>query len=309
MQYPFSVFLLFKKKRFFFKTKETKTLVSEYFDKLLIIKALNPILYKTLDLKLNEFFNKYKDVKLQDLNDEQKMLKDDDLINLNVNLFKNIITLPKHYNNFFLVVVDGIYKELYVLNKEKQNLLLYPDKLTSLYYKLRLLKITTDYENDLWLSLNFYLEEQVPSNKLNTIMASSVAELNKIEKELSNKNYSNIKKSSFYKVFELIPPAKFDNEPCNDRPTANPAAPKIATNEEVSIPSFEITVTNKRMRSVQKIRFPIKFERVNSTLRFIINFLAVLVIKLVAQSPTKSIITATTNFGEYSRTNFLTVSK
>ena len=56
-----------------------------------------------------------------------------------------------------------------------------------------------------------------------------------------------------------IPPAKFDNEPCNDRPTANPAAPKIATNEEVSIPSFEITVTNKRMQSVQKIRFPIRF--------------------------------------------------
>lgn len=201
-----STLVMFKSK----KTKETKTLVSEYFDKLLIIKALNPILYKTLDLKLNEFFNKYKDVKFQDLDDEQKMLKDDDLINLNVNLFKNIITLPKHYNNFFLVVLDGIYKELYVLNKEKQNLLLYPDKLTSLYYKLRLLKITTDYENDLWLSLNFYLEEQVPSNKLNTIMAYPVALLNKIEKELSNRNYSNIKKSSFYKVFELIPPAKFE---------------------------------------------------------------------------------------------------
>jgi glycosyltransferase involved in cell wall biosynthesis len=30
------------------------------------------------------------------------------------------------------------------------------------------------------------------------------------EKGLSNKNYSNIKKSSFYKVFELIPPAKFE---------------------------------------------------------------------------------------------------
>ena len=48
-----STLVMFKSK----KTKETKTLVSEYFDKLLIIKALNPILYKTLDLNLSELDN------------------------------------------------------------------------------------------------------------------------------------------------------------------------------------------------------------------------------------------------------------
>ena len=30
-----------------------------------------------------------------------------------------------------------------------------------------------------------------------------------------------------------IPPAKLEREPCNDKPIAKPAAPKIATNEEV----------------------------------------------------------------------------
>ena len=47
------------------------------------------------------------------------------------------------------------------------------------------------------------------------------------------------------------PPAKLDNEPCNDKPTAKPIAPRIATKEEVSIPSLEIKVTKSKKRIVQ----------------------------------------------------------
>jgi hypothetical protein len=73
-----------------------------------------------------------------------------------------------------------------------------------------------------------------------------------------------------------IPPAKLESEPCKDKPIAKPAAPRTATKEDVSIPSLEITVTKSKMRSVQKMRFPIKVESVTSTLRFTIIFYAVL---------------------------------
>ena len=106
-----------------------------------------------------------------------------------------------------------------------------------------------------------------------------------------------------------IPPAKFESEPCNDKPIAKPAAPKIATNDEVSIPSFDITVTKRSILRVQKMRLPINVDNVTSTFRFIMIFLAVLVMKLVAHNPTNRITTATTNFGEYSKINFLMVSK
>ena len=66
--------------------------------------------------------------------------------------------------------------------------------------------------------------------------------------------------------------------------------------------------TKSKTRNVQKIKFPIKLESVNSTLRFIITFFAVLVIKLVAHNPTTRIIMATTNLGEYSKINFFMVS-
>ena len=46
-----------------------------------------------------------------------------------------------------------------------------------------------------------------------------------------------------------IPPAKLDREPCSDKPTAKPAAPKIATKEEDSIPSFEITAIKSIIRN------------------------------------------------------------
>ena len=54
-----------------------------------------------------------------------------------------------------------------------------------------------------------------------------------------------------------IPPAKLERDPCKDKPTANPAAPNMATKEDVSMPNLEITVTNNTIRNVQKITLPI----------------------------------------------------
>ena len=50
-------------------------------------------------------------------------------------------------------------------------------------------------------------------------------------------------------------------------------------------------------------------DNVNSIFRFIMILFAVLVTKLVPQSPNNSRSIATTTFGEYSKTNFLTISK
>ena len=49
---------------------------------------------------------------------------------------------------------------------------------------------------------------------------------------------SNGKVSKGLKGFEInrIPEAKFDNEPCNAKPIARPAAPTMATNEVVLKP-------------------------------------------------------------------------
>ena len=72
---------------------------------------------------------------------------------------------------------------------------------------------------------------------------------------------------------------------------------------------FDITVTKRSILRVQKMRLPINVDNVTSTFRFIMIFLAVLVMKLVAHNPTNRITTATTNFGEYSKISFLMVSK
>src|SRR3990167_500681 len=95
-----------------------------------------------------------------------------------------------------------------------------------------------------------------------------------------------------------IPPAKLDNEPCKDNPTAKPAATKIATKEEVSTPNFEITVMKSMILKVQKIIFPKKFVNVISTFLLVIIFLAVLVMKLVNHNPPNKISNAIATFGE-----------
>ena len=48
-----------------------------------------------------------------------------------------------------------------------------------------------------------------------------------------------------------MPPAKLESDPWRDKPTASPIAPRIATKEDVSIPSFEMKETNKMIRKTQ----------------------------------------------------------
>ena len=73
-----------------------------------------------------------------------------------------------------------------------------------------------------------------------------------------------------------MPPAKLDNEPCSESPMAKPAAPNTATNDELSMPSLEITVTKSSTRSAQSKMSARNFESVGSKLFLSITFLTIL---------------------------------
>ena len=68
--------------------------------------------------------------------------------------------------------------------------------------------------------------------------------------------------------------------------------------EEVSTPNLEITVIKSIILKVQKIILPKKLVKVISTFLLVINFLAVLVIKLVNHNPPNKISNAIAIFGE-----------
>lgn len=95
-----------------------------------------------------------------------------------------------------------------------------------------------------------------------------------------------------------MPPAKLDKDPCRDKPTAKPMAPKIATNEEVSIPSLEIKVTNNNTLSTQSKISARNLEIVGSTSLLIIIFLINLLINLIIYNPKNKIRNAEISLGE-----------
>ncbi|MNG22912.1 hypothetical protein D3C84_1074550 [compost metagenome] len=95
-----------------------------------------------------------------------------------------------------------------------------------------------------------------------------------------------------------IPPAKFESEPCNDKPTAKPIAPKIATNDEVGTPRFEITVTNNKIRKAHSNMSARNLDKVGSKFLLIIMFLMILFVNLMAYKPINKIKKAEINFGE-----------
>lgn len=68
----------------------------------------------------------------------------------------------------------------------------------------------------------------------------------------------------------------------------------MATKEDVGTPKFDITVINTRIRNVQKIKLPIKLDRVTSISLLINTFFIALVMILVNQSPANNIIIAVT---------------
>ena len=101
-----------------------------------------------------------------------------------------------------------------------------------------------------------------------------------------------------------IPPAKFESDPCKANPIAKPAAPNIATNDDVSIPNLAITVIKSKIRNAQKTRLPKKFARVISIFLLIITLLKAFVVMLISQSPIRSKRIAIISFGEYSIIRF-----
>ena len=78
------------------------------------------------------------------------------------------------------------------------------------------------------------------------------------------------------------PPAKFDSEPCKDKPTAKPTAPRMATNEEVSIPSLEIKVMKSKKRIAQSKLSAKKADNVGSNSRLTIILLTKRLISRIA---------------------------
>ena len=106
-----------------------------------------------------------------------------------------------------------------------------------------------------------------------------------------------------------IPPAKFERDPCKDNPTAKPAAPRIATKEEVSIPNLDIKVTNSNTRKTQINISAKNLDKVGSKFLFIIIFFANLLIKRIAYNPTIKITNAEINLGEYSKSAFIKPSE
>lgn len=97
-----------------------------------------------------------------------------------------------------------------------------------------------------------------------------------------------------------IPPAKLDSEPCNDKPTASPIAPRIATNEEVPMPSLSIKVTNNNTLKTQSKISARNLLRVGSRFLLIIIFRISLLIIRIAYRPINRIIKAEITCGEYS---------
>ena len=61
-----------------------------------------------------------------------------------------------------------------------------------------------------------------------------------------------------------IPPAKFESDPCSDKPMAKLQAPRMVTNDVVSIPNLETTITNSNIFSSQFKISAKKFDKVGS---------------------------------------------
>ena len=49
------------------------------------------------------------------------------------------------------------------------------------------------------------------------------------------------------RIRSIIPPAKFEREPCKAKPTATPAAAKAPKKEETGTPTFWITASPNMM--------------------------------------------------------------
>ncbi len=81
------------------------------------------------------------------------------------------------------------------------------------------------------------------------------------------------------------PPAKLLRAPCNAKPMAKPAAPIMAANDVVSIPSLEATVTMSKTFNAQLIRLLKNFDKDSSSLRLLKMRLTNPVIKLMAIQP------------------------
>ena len=95
-----------------------------------------------------------------------------------------------------------------------------------------------------------------------------------------------------------IPPAKLDSDPCNDKPIASPAAPKIATNEDDSTPSLVTTATNKSIFNPQNKISDKNSIKVGSIPRFIIIFRNILFTIFIDQLPKMYKSIAPISFGE-----------
>ena len=79
-----------------------------------------------------------------------------------------------------------------------------------------------------------------------------------------------------------MPPAKLESDPCSDKPTAKPAAPRMATNEVVSMPNFEIKVTNNNTRITQRRMSAKNRDKVGSKSRLTIILRTILLINRIA---------------------------
>lgn len=192
------------------KINNKKNVFDEYFGNLLVIKNTNPNVFSTIDKKITDFFNDYKDN--ENIVDDEK--SKEDLILLNNALFRNIIGLPKNYNNFFLVLIENIIKKILNIYKDNQNIFNYPELLTNLYYSIKLLILVSDYEAELWSSLDQYInveKDNLPTrNKLDTIMGIPVSKIKQTLLEFKNNNYEHINKKYIAEFLDLVPELKLN---------------------------------------------------------------------------------------------------
>ena len=90
------------------------------------------------------------------------------------------------------------------------------------------------------------------------------------------------------------PDAKLDSEPCNAKPTAKPAAPKIAMNDVVSIPICESAISTVNANTNVYTILATKEPTALSTCFFANPFSVKLEQNLETLLPIKKIISATT---------------
>ncbi|MNL30112.1 hypothetical protein D3C87_1518280 [compost metagenome] len=96
------------------------------------------------------------------------------------------------------------------------------------------------------------------------------------------------------------PPAKFARLPCNARPMARPAAPMAATNEVVSTPIIDATLTISRIFRMMFARLLIKPCKARSALRNAIRPPSFCVTLLISHQPMARVITASSTRLPYS---------